>query len=254
MNIGSSYGRLLLTSMNDRARVVSASIAALGICSMSGLPPINPNASASGFPWAQVPSTPAVSDTLVKVVTNPGDAVITVDGQPSGPVWPVQVAPGGAKTVTVAVTKKGYRATGLQVEISAGTTTTVFVTLDTLGAGEDGNSFVPGMKVKDVDAGSGALAVPGDDLTVDYTGKLANGTVFDSSIGKHPFTFTLGSGMVIKGWDLGMGGMQVGGTRILTIPPALGYGQTGAGNVIPPGAALAFTVHVLKIQHHAQGG
>jgi len=85
---------------------------------------------------------------------------------------------------------------------------------------------------------------------VNYTGTLEDGSVFDSSLnpGRGPFTFTLGVGSVIKGWDLGVKGMNVGGKRKLTIPADLGYGDKGAGEVIPPGATLMFEVELLEVE------
>ncbi len=100
--------------------------------------------------------------------------------------------------------------------------------------------------VQDEIAGTGAAAQPGDTVSVNYTGKLENGSVFDTSVGKAPFQFTLGARQVIPGWDQGLVGMQVGGKRILIIPPALGYGAAGYGP-IPPNATLTFEVDLLKI-------
>ena len=87
-------------------------------------------------------------------------------------------------------------------------------------------------------------------VVVNYTGTLEDGSVFDSSLkaGRGPFTFTLGVGSVIKGWDFGVKGMKVGGKRTLTIPPELGYGSRGAGNVIPPNATLIFEIDLLKVK------
>jgi FKBP-type peptidyl-prolyl cis-trans isomerase len=107
------------------------------------------------------------------------------------------------------------------------------------------------LKIKDLVVGKGPAAKAGDNVTVNYTGKLTNGTVFDSSEkpGRQPFQFKLGAGMVIKGWDKGVAGMKVGGKRVLTIPPELGYGATGTpGGPIPPNATLIFTVKLLKIE------
>lgn len=105
-----------------------------------------------------------------------------------------------------------------------------------------------GLVIKDDVVGTGAVAALGDTVTVNYTGKLDNGTVFDSSLnpGRTPFSFTIG-GNVIQGWNEGVPGMKVGGTRELTIPPALGYGAQGAGSVIPPNATLHFTVTLLAV-------
>jgi peptidylprolyl isomerase len=107
---------------------------------------------------------------------------------------------------------------------------------------------VPKVKIEETQVGTGATAKDGDTLVVNYTGKLADGTVFDSSVGKTPFEFTLGSGQVIPGWDQGLIGMKVGGKRTLTIPPSLGYGAQGAGGVIPPNATLTFDIELLNIK------
>jgi FKBP-type peptidyl-prolyl cis-trans isomerase len=97
--------------------------------------------------------------------------------------------------------------------------------------------------------GTGAEAKKGDTVSVLYTGTLTDGTVFDAS-SKHnnqPFSFTLGAGQVIEGWDIGVVGMKVGGKRELTIPPELGYGARGAGNTIPPNATLHFSIELLSV-------
>jgi FKBP-type peptidyl-prolyl cis-trans isomerase len=104
------------------------------------------------------------------------------------------------------------------------------------------------LKITDTKVGKGDSAQVGDYLTMDYTGTLMNGKKFDSSIGREPFTFVLGAGSVIKGWDQGIKGMKVGGKRTLVIPSTLGYGATGAGSDIPPNATLRFTVELRKIQ------
>jgi FKBP-type peptidyl-prolyl cis-trans isomerase len=102
------------------------------------------------------------------------------------------------------------------------------------------------LKIEDIATGSGKIAQKGDKLTVNYTGTLADtGQVFDSSVGKQPFSFKLGAGDVIPGWDQGLVGMKVGGKRKLTIPPSLAYGDKGAGNTIPPKATLVFEVELL---------
>jgi len=106
-----------------------------------------------------------------------------------------------------------------------------------------------GLVITDPTVGTGTVAAVGDTVTVNYTGTLDNGTVFDSSLnpGRTPFSFVLGAGQVIKGWDEGVLGMKVGGTRDLTIPPDLGYGSQGAGTTIPPNATLHFVVTLLSV-------
>ena len=109
-----------------------------------------------------------------------------------------------------------------------------------------------GLQYLDTSTGDGALAEPGQQVTVHYTGWLytdgAQGAKFDSSKDRgDPFAFALGAGMVIRGWDEGVAGMQVGGARTLIIPPELGYGARGAGGVIPPHATLKFDVELLGV-------
>ena len=105
------------------------------------------------------------------------------------------------------------------------------------------------LKSEDIKVGTGDEAVVGKKVTVNYSGTLTDGTKFDSSYDRNiPFDFTLGAGEVIRGWDLGVAGMKVGGKRKLTIPPSLGYGEAGAGDVIPPNATLIFEVELLKVQ------
>ena len=106
-----------------------------------------------------------------------------------------------------------------------------------------------GLVIKDLIEGEGKQAQDFNKVIVNYTGKLEDGSIFDSSLnpGREPFSFTLGVGSVIKGWDIGVKGMKVGGKRQLTIPSELGYGDKGAGNVIPPGATLIFEVELLEV-------
>ena len=109
-----------------------------------------------------------------------------------------------------------------------------------------------GLQYEDTTVGEGAEAKAGQDVTVHYTGWLYNdgtqGAKFYSSKDRNdPFGFSLGAGMVIKGWDEGVAGMKIGGKRTLIIPAALGYGARGAGGVIPPNATLKFDVELLGL-------
>lgn len=109
---------------------------------------------------------------------------------------------------------------------------------------------LPGVISEDAVVGAGDAAAPGDHVTVHYVGTLTNGTEFDSSRKRSkPLDFVLGRGQVIKGWDDGIAGMKVGGKRKLTIPPSLGYGVRGQGELIPPNSTLVFDVELLAIEH-----
>jgi peptidylprolyl isomerase len=125
---------------------------------------------------------------------------------------------------------------------------------DAVGGGQTQNgqpATQPGgqLEIVEITAGNGAEAADGQRVTVHYTGTLENGTKFDSSLDRNvPFSFTLGQGQVIPGWDQGVKGMKVGGKRKLVIPPQLGYGEKGVGGVIPPNAKLIFEVELLKVE------
>jgi len=102
------------------------------------------------------------------------------------------------------------------------------------------------LQIEEIQVGEGAEAASGQQVSVHYTGWLTDGTKFDSSLDRGtPFSFSLGAGMVIPGWDQGVAGMKVGGKRKLTIPPELGYGARGAGGGTPPDASRGFDVGLL---------
>jgi peptidylprolyl isomerase len=105
-----------------------------------------------------------------------------------------------------------------------------------------------GLESQDLEMGTGETVVEGAEVTVHYTGRMGDGTVFDSSVERgQPFVFSVGAGQVIKGWELGLIGMKVGGTRRLKIPAALGYGDRSAGS-IPPGSTLYFEIELLGVR------
>ncbi len=117
-------------------------------------------------------------------------------------------------------------------------------------AGPEGKEVTTasGLQYIDLKVGTGATAQAGQTVTVHYTGWLENGKKFDSSVDRgQPFSFPLGAGRVIKGWDEGVQGMKVGGKRKLIIPSNLGYGARGAGGIIPPSATLIFEVELLGL-------
>jgi FKBP-type peptidyl-prolyl cis-trans isomerase FkpA len=104
------------------------------------------------------------------------------------------------------------------------------------------------LEIEDQIVGEGDEAVAGQTVEVHYTGWLTDGTKFDSSHDRSDtFSFKLGAGQVIQGWDQGVAGMKVGGARKLTIPPGMGYGEAGAGGVIPPNATLVFKVELIGV-------
>ncbi len=104
------------------------------------------------------------------------------------------------------------------------------------------------LEIEDQIVGDGNEAVAGQTVQVHYTGWLVDGTKFDSSLDRdQTFSFKLGAGQVIAGWDQGVAGMKIGGARKLTIPPEMGYGERGAGGVIPPNATLVFKVELIGL-------
>ncbi|MFM2119412.1 MAG: hypothetical protein RL722_880 [Pseudomonadota bacterium] len=154
---------------------------------------------------------------------------------------------GGTRVLTIP-SELGYGARGAGGVIPPNATLVFEVELLAVAA-------APTLDMVDLTVGSGAEARAGQNVTVHYTGWLhdpkaddSRGRKFDSSKDRgDPFQFFLGAGQVIKGWDKGVQGMKVGGTRVLTIPPELGYGARGAGGVIPPNATLVFEVELLGV-------
>ncbi|MBF2054823.1 MAG: FKBP-type peptidyl-prolyl cis-trans isomerase [Candidatus Sericytochromatia bacterium] len=115
-------------------------------------------------------------------------------------------------------------------------------------ANANSQSVPAGLQIEDIKIGTGAEAMPGKDVDVHYTGTLTNGQKFDSSKDRgEPFTFSLGAGQVIQGWDKGVAGMKEGGVRKLTIPPELAYGNRQIGP-IPANSTLIFEVELLKVK------
>ena len=133
-------------------------------------------------------------------------------------------------------------------ETTTTTTTTVTTAPGTTAATTGSPAAEAKVVIEDKVVGKGAEAVNGKAVTVHYTGTLKDGTKFDSSVDrKEPFTFSLGSGQVIKGWEQGIPGMKVGGKRKLTIPPELAYGNTAVG-AIPANSTLIFDVELLDVK------
>jgi len=115
--------------------------------------------------------------------------------------------------------------------------------------GGEWKKYASGLEIQELKVGEGAEAKSGQTVDVHYTGWLLDGTKFDSSVDRgKPFSFRLGAGEVISGWDEGVLGMKVGGKRKLRIPPERGYGARGAGGVIPPNATLVFDVELLGVR------
>lgn len=147
-----------------------------------------------------------------------------------------------------------YKATVASATGSSGAATAT-TTGASASTSTNSSSSMDGLIIKDIKVGTGTVAQNGDVVTVNYVGTLSDGKVFDSSQAHgQPFSFTLGAGQVIKGWDMGVLGMKVGGVRDLTIPPGLGYGAAGAGNgLIPPNATLHFKITLLSVTNPAAG-
>jgi hypothetical protein len=191
----------------------------------AGDPPTTPKAPESIAPGAPPLPAPAAAST-----------------QPAGNAAPASVAKTDGGNVMVIVAAIAILLVGALV---------VMVVMNMAGGLEgDVITTKSGLKYIELKVGAGKTAEAGDTVEVHYTGKLTNGKVFDSSRPRgKPFSFKLGKGDVIKGWDEGVAGMKEGGKRKLIIPPALGYGERGAGKDIPPNAELHFEVELVKVQY-----
>lgn len=156
-----------------------------------------------------------------------------------------QLSPGKSSALAQQLTPNQ----SIEVVLDTSATPTVENTrLIAMNTGNDAVTTPSGLKYVEIEEGKGATPQQGQTVVVHYTGTLEDGTKFDSSRDRNsPFSFNLGVGQVIKGWDEGLSTMKVGGRRQLIIPSDLGYGARGAGGVIPPNATLIFDVELLKI-------
>jgi peptidylprolyl isomerase len=190
------------------------------------------------------------SETPINFVVGRGDAVF--------PGWEegVQGMQVGGKRLLVVPPELGLGANG-SGDIPANATLVMEITLEDVKEPQvatkvdpaDYTTTASGLKYYDIVAGTGATPTAGQTVSVHYTGWLEDGTQFDSSVDRgQPFTFVLGQGNVIPGWDEGVATMKVGGKRQLVVPPELAYGADGAGGVIPPNATLTFDVELLDVQ------
>ena len=136
---------------------------------------------------------------------------------------------------------------GIAITVSLGVLGIFYFGLSPFGAFMPSSVAPTGLIAQDLSVGTGPAAEVGSVVSVNYVGTLEDGTTFDSSEGKGPYTFTLGEGTVIDGWEQGLIGMQAGGQRLLVIPASLAYGATGYGP-IPPNTTLIFTIELVEVR------
>ena len=211
--------------------------------------------------FGQTVSGGSVLLTREYTITNSGNATLDLSGSPlvsitgansadfkvlSQPTTSV-LAPGGTTTFTIQFSPSAPSVRTATVTIASNDAASPF-TFKIQGEGVQANTTSDGLQLAELGAGTGAVSQTGEILVINYTGYLTDGTKFDSSLnpGRTPFQFALGDGSVIKGWDEGMQGMQVGESLTLVIPSALGYGTAGSGS-IPANATLIFTTSLLQI-------
>ena len=189
--------------------------------------------------------------------------LVVACGEPTPTPWPTttpasipaSIGAGAAEPTELPVTSSGDTSTAASADTSENMVATDSDETSPVGAtsGEEAETEVlvteSGLRIKDLVVGTGDQPGAGAIAVVHYTGRLIDGTKFDSSVDRGtPFEFALGQGRVIKGWDEGVATMRVGGKRELTIPPELAYGDQGAGALIKPGATLVFEIELLEVK------
>jgi peptidylprolyl isomerase len=205
---------------------------------------------ADGFDPKAEAKTMAVAQTKVRSTT--ADVPVKLPGIQAGAVLVENTRATGQKTdnliASFLIHKRTLNLTLTFDPADKSARQTAYGILTSARAADGVNRTKDGFTIEDLRVGDGPEAKAGQHVTVHYRGTLADGAVFDESYKRgQPFGFDLGAGQVIKGWDQGVAGMKVGGRRKLVIPPALAYGDAGAGGVIPPKSTLTFVVELLDV-------